>query len=154
MPAIASGIVEVCAFTHTERGPEYLVLRRSPDEKLYPGLWQFVTGSIEKGETAHEAALRELREETGLRPAGFWVVPHVNVFYDPSADSLNLTPVFAARVPPASRPKLSAEHSEYRWCDRIAAAGILAWPAQREALRILHDSIVLGSAAAGPSRIG
>jgi len=94
-----------------------------------------------------------MSEETGLSPEGFWVVPHVSIFYDPSHDSMNLTPVFAAQVAPGSVPRLSAEHTEHRWCDRTAAAEMLAWPAQRESLRLLHDFIVRGRAAAGLSRL-
>jgi len=149
---IASAIVEVCIFAVRDRGPEYLLLRRSPREKIYPDIWQFVTGSIEQGETARQAALRELLEETALAPTGLWVVPHVNAFFDPTHDSLNLTPVFAAQVGAGSEPKLSPEHTEYLWCDRSGAAALLVWPGQREALRILHESIVRGSAAAGLSR--
>jgi dATP pyrophosphohydrolase len=35
-----------------------------------PGFWQSVTGGLEWGESQREAAERELREETGLPPAG------------------------------------------------------------------------------------
>lgn len=45
----------------------YLITQRDHDKLLYPG--QFVAsagGSIVKGETAYEGALRELEEETGL----------------------------------------------------------------------------------------
>jgi dATP pyrophosphohydrolase len=150
---IASGIVEVCIFAFTGDGPEYLMLRRSPHEKIYPDIWQFVTGSIEGAETATRAALREMAEETALVPTSLWVVPHVNTFYDPSHDSLNLTPVFAAQVDAGRVPKLSAEHTEYRWCDRSSAEGLLVWPGQRLALGILHDSIVRGGPASGLSRI-
>ena len=153
MPVIASRIVEVCIFSFTGPGPEYLLLRRSPGEKIYPGLWQFVSGSVEGTETAVEAARREMAEETCLLPLDFWVVPHVSVFYDPSHDSVNLTPVFAAQVAPGTEPKLSAEHTEYLWCDYSTALGKLVWPGQRETLRILHEYIVRGSEAAGRSRI-
>ncbi|MEM1387887.1 MAG: RNA pyrophosphohydrolase [Pseudomonadota bacterium] len=33
-----------------------------------PGAWQMPQGGIDKGETPREAALRELEEETGVRP--------------------------------------------------------------------------------------
>jgi 8-oxo-dGTP pyrophosphatase MutT (NUDIX family) len=154
MPMIESRIVEVCIFTFGDQGPEYLLLRRSPAEELFPGIWQFVSGSVEEGETAVGAARRELAEETSLPFLEFWVLPHVNAFYDPSRDSVNLTPVFAARVAPGSEPKLSPEHLEYLWCDLTTATGKLLWPGQREALRILHEYIVRGSEAAGRSRLG
>jgi 8-oxo-dGTP pyrophosphatase MutT (NUDIX family) len=53
---------------------EVLLLRLCPARG---GFWQPVTGSVEPGETAAEAALREAREETGLgfvsgpQPLGF-----------------------------------------------------------------------------------
>ena len=34
----------------------------------YPGSWQLPQGGIDESETAHEAALRELEEETGIQP--------------------------------------------------------------------------------------
>ena len=36
---------------------------------LTPYVWQFPQGGIDKGETPHKAALRELQEETGVPPA-------------------------------------------------------------------------------------
>ncbi len=153
MPAIVSEFVEVCIFSFRGAAPEYLVLRRSPAETLYPGVWQFVTGAPEGNETAAEAARRELAEETSLTPIDIWTVPHVNVFYDPRNDSIQVTPVFAARVDPGTEPVLSPEHSEYRWCDYPSALTRLAWPGQREALGAVHEHIVGGGEVAGLSRL-
>lgn len=128
--------------------PLYLLLRRSPGERLYPGLWQFVSGSIERGESADQAALRELREETGFSPEAFWVVPHVSTFYEPARDIVNLSPLFAARVPAGAEPVLSSEHDQHRWLEYEAAAERLVWPGQREGLRIVHEYIAGGRDAA------
>lgn len=149
MVKLVSRLVEVCVFAAGPAGVEYLLLRRSPGEKVYPDLWQFVTGSIENEETAVEAALREMAEETGLKPERFWVVPRVNMFYDPGRDAMNFLPVFAARVDAGTVPQLSGEHSEYKWCGYEEALGTLVWPGQRENLRIVRDFIA-GSEPAGP----
>ena len=60
------------------RGRRLFIARR-PDEGLLGGLWEFPGGKVEPGETPSEAAVREVREEAGLRirvlgPAG--VVQH------------------------------------------------------------------------------
>jgi 8-oxo-dGTP diphosphatase len=47
------------------RGGEVLIAKRASDKHL-PDAWEFPGGKIEDGEEPHEAALRELREETGL----------------------------------------------------------------------------------------
>ena len=50
------------------RGGLILVARRA-DEQHLGGAWEFPGGKIEAGEEPAEAALRELREETGLSSA-------------------------------------------------------------------------------------
>src|SRR5262245_63547611 len=98
MPSIVSTIVEVCIFRFIGDRPEFLLLKRAPDERLYPGIWQLVTGTIEPGETATQAALREVLEETGFSPRVLWSVPFINSFHDPHLDVINLTTFFAAQV--------------------------------------------------------
>lgn len=44
---------------------EFLLTKRSPD-KSFPGMWECTGGSALAGEDSREAALREVREETGL----------------------------------------------------------------------------------------
>jgi|SRR5689334_7881413 dATP pyrophosphohydrolase len=153
MQTPVTNTVEVCIFKLENGFPSYLLLRRAGGEKLYPGIWQFVTGTIQPGENPVEAALRELREETGLEPEGFWVAPHVNSFYDTAGHVVNLSPLFAARVTPGVTPLLSAEHSEFVWLSREAAAPRLVWPGQRAGLNIVHEYIALGGEAAQLTQI-
>lgn len=46
-----------------------LLARRRPDQ-MSPGFWEIPGGKIEPGETAHDAAVRELYEETGVAASG------------------------------------------------------------------------------------
>lgn len=153
MSQIVSRIVDVCAFRFSGDVPEYLLLRRAPDEGLYPLLWQFVSGTIEDGETALDAALRELREETMLTPQALWVAPHVNVFYDMAHDAVNCNPLFVARISSASDPRLSSEHVAFAWLRFPDATRALVWPEQRTALATVHKFIVSGEDAARYSLI-
>jgi len=60
---IVNGRVALAA---VEKLGEFLFVKRS-EENSSPGRWGFVSGGIETGETPEEAAVRELREETGLK---------------------------------------------------------------------------------------
>lgn len=148
MSAVSAAVIEVCVFRFVRDRAEYLLLRRSPDDALYPGMWQIVTGTREETEKAYEAALRELKEETGLRPEHFWIVPYTNAFYDPRSDAVSLIPFFAAQVRPGDAPELSGEHSTGEWLSYQDALQRLVWPGQRRGLEIVHQYILGGQEAA------
>lgn len=153
MAEVVSRMVEVCIFMFEGDQPRYLLLKRHSAETLYPELWQFVTGSIEEGETALQAATRELFEETGFRPSTFWVLPFVNSFYSADHDRVHLNPVFAVQVNPGLHPTLSDEHSDAVWLPFAKAMQKLVWPGQRQALAMVHEEIVRGTDVARFTRI-
>jgi dATP pyrophosphohydrolase len=134
---IISNLIEAHIFRETEKGIEFLLLKRSEGQP-YPGLWQMVTGKIKSNEKAYQTALREIKEETGLTPVQFWVAPTVNSFYEPIGENICLIPVFAARVE-SDKIKLSSEHTEYQWVDKSTAQKLLAWEGQRKAVQIIED---------------
>ncbi len=47
-------------------GEDILLIQRSPDARLFPGMFNGVGGHIERGENVLSAAQREVHEETGL----------------------------------------------------------------------------------------
>ncbi len=153
MPAVSCRIVEVCCFRFAKNRPQYLLLKRSPDERIYPNLWQLVSGTINEGERALDAALREFGEETGLRPTGFWVVPFVNAFYDHDYDAVNLSPFFAAQVGASDEPKLSSEHQIHEWLPYHEARQRLVWPGQRQGLDVVQAFVLRGEEAGLLTRI-
>lgn len=135
---IDSILIEAHIFRKHENGIEFLLLKRS-EGQLYPNIWQMVTGSIEANEKAYQTAIREIKEETGLRADKFWVVPNVNSFYSFQKDEMCLIPVFAANVRNDAIVKISDEHCEYRWVCKEEAKKLLAWPGQRKSVEIIHD---------------
>ena len=144
MPQINCRIIEICVFKISRGQPEYLLLHRAEREKVYPGIWQLLSGTIEKNERTYDAALREFKEETRLKVRRFWVAPFVNSFYEPDYDAINLSPLFVVEVEGRSVPHLSSEHSEYGWFPYEQALEKLVWPGQRAGLKIAHECIVGG----------
>ncbi len=153
MTDVVSRVVEVCVFRFRNDRPQYLLLKRGPNDPVYSGLWQIVTGTIRSGETAVEAARRELAEETAVTPAGFWVVPYTDSYYDPRSDETSIIPFFAAQFPPADEPRLSAEHVTYEWLGYAEALSRLVWPGQRLGLETVERIILGGEAASRLTRI-
>lgn len=134
MPDIRSDIIEVCVFKNAGTEFRCLLLKRSDGDRLYPGIWQLVTGMIGRGEHAARAALREVREETGLSPVRMWRLPAVNSFYEPVHDVVHFCPNFAVQVAGNAEPALSPEHSAYEWCPADRARFLLPWAGQRAAV--------------------
>ena len=134
---IIDDIIEAHIFRLIEGRIEFLLLKRAANE-VYPLLWQPVTGRMNEGETAYEAALREITEETNLTPGEFWVVPNVNSFYNPNKDTVSLIPVFAGRVAADSEITISEEHDDYGWFESEEAIRLMAWPGQRKSAEIIN----------------
>ncbi len=141
MPQIVSRIVDVYPFRRTGSGPEFLLLHRAPGRVL-GDTWQAVHGKIEPGETAVQAALRELREETSLAPLAFWQIDAINAFYVARSDEIMLCPCFAAEVGSSSAVVLSDEHVAHRWLPAAEAVAALMWPGQRRAVREIVEEII------------
>lgn len=94
-------------------------------ERVRPaGFWQSVTGSLEAGEEASQAAVRELDEETGfeggaVRDLGlvqtFPIAPAWRKRYAPGVVE-NREHAFALRLQTPAEPRINpAEHRRFRW---------------------------------------
>jgi dATP pyrophosphohydrolase len=119
---------------------KYLVMKRASE--YLAGTWQMVTGRVEKGEKAWEAALREIKEETGLVPDRFYCANDVEIFYEIEQNCVNLVPVFVGFVGSDQEPKLSAEHSEYKWITIVEVDEYLPFEQQRKMIRSIEENFV------------
>jgi dihydroneopterin triphosphate diphosphatase len=117
----------------TGGGYEFLLLRRA-SHKIYAGSWRMVGGKLTADETAWQACLREIAEETQLPVARLLAVPYVNRFYEWQHDRINDIPVFVALTEAGADPILDDEHSDYEWLPLHVAQERLPWPGQRDGL--------------------
>jgi 8-oxo-dGTP pyrophosphatase MutT (NUDIX family) len=145
---------EVAVVVHRPgpRGREYLVVLRSADRQ---GYWHLIAGGVAWGETAAEAAVRELHEETGLEAAVADL--GLELSYDladepdelrrrfPTGTDRVRLGLFHAESPAGWEPSLDDEHVEHRWCDVDDAVALLRWPEPQEAVRATHRALGAGA---------
>jgi len=138
MPRIACEYVDVWIHRGPPDRPEFLLLRRAEEPA---GLWLPVMGKVEPGETAVGAARRETREETGFDALDLHQIDGVHTFYLARTDTVQLTPVFAARIS-SDTPTLSAEHDAFRWVAYPQVLDEIVWPGQRPCVeQVVIDAI-------------
>ena len=146
MAQLSIGTIDVYVIRPLPAEWRVLVLQRAMDTRC-PGAWETVHGRIEEGEEPEQAALRELREETGLTATRLYNVT-VHPFYLHATHTVQLAVVFAAFVAEPAAVAVGPEHTRSEWLNVGAALERFAWPREREALReIVH---LLHAGNAGP----
>lgn len=103
-------IVEVVAALVRDSDGHYLVGQR-PAHKSQGGLWEFMGGKVEPGETPWQALVRECREELALEIENGRVVDAVVHAYPERTIRLTLI----ACSPKAGSAPVPLEHEAIRW---------------------------------------
>ncbi|EBL6093900.1 dihydroneopterin triphosphate diphosphatase [Salmonella enterica subsp. enterica serovar Heidelberg] len=118
-----------------------LMLQRRDD----PDFWQSVTGSIEEGETALQAAVREVKEEVTIdvaaeqltlidcqRTVEFEIFSHLRHRYAPCV--MHNTEFWFCLALPHERQVIFTEHLTYQWLDAPDAAALTKSWSNRQAI--------------------
>jgi 8-oxo-dGTP pyrophosphatase MutT (NUDIX family) len=124
-------------------GVEILLLRRAA-HRIFPGLWQCVTGGVEPGERIPMAALREVEEETGFGVAAieaFYDLDQVAPFFDEGSDAVVVSAIFAVRVRADAVARASHEHDAMRWVPADEAPSLAIWPSYAESVRRVREAL-------------
>ena len=138
------GTIDVYVIRPLHEGWRVLVLQRALDTRC-PTAWESVHGHIEQGEEPEDAAVREIREETGLEVARLYNVT-VQPFYLHRSHTVQLAVVFAAFVNEPGVVTLGAEHQRSEWLRVDEALERFQWPREREALREIAHLLRTGDA--------
>lgn len=133
-------------------GYELLLVRRTQGRYM-GGTWQLVSGKIQSDETALEAGLREIREETGIKPIEYYRIPEVSQFYRHEDNSINTMVSFLAITTHDVQVRLNKEHTDSQWVTLDQAIEMLIWPVDRSALESARRMILNNSAVKPHLRI-
>jgi 8-oxo-dGTP diphosphatase len=95
-----------------DRGGRMLIVRRSQTDPLYPGTWDIPGGQVEPGEEVVAAAMREAKEEVGLRLSNLQLLFATS---DMRGDVSKTWLFYAQQVSPDMPVVLGDEHDELKW---------------------------------------
>ena len=113
-------------------GDRYLVGQRAAN-KAHGGLWEFIGGKIEPGETPEQAIARECREELDLEIENEHIIDSVVHEYPEKAIRLTL---ISCSPKSGSIPK-ALEHQQIRWVMRTEMDTLDFAPADKELIQKL-----------------
>src|ERR1051325_5006418 len=133
---ISAGII---IYRKTHDGPRFLL--------LYHGgrYWNFAKGHIEEEESAERAALREVREETGLGANDLAFNHNFKVydkyFFKKGKEKIFKIVIYYLAETRNPNVKISFEHQGYGWFLYRDAAHMLPYQNLKNNLKKAHDTI-------------
>jgi len=117
-------------FRQTAAGRVYLLLD-------YGRHWDYAKGHVEDGESNWQAAVRELREETGIRKVdrvGKFQMAMDYTFFSPKKGRVSKTVTYFLGKTTGDAVKLSDEHEGFAWLEYEAAMARLTFANARTIL--------------------
>lgn len=131
-----------CAGALVVRDGRVLLGRRAVEPAK--GAWDIPGGFLEPWEAPAHAAIREVREETGLEIGRLYVV-RVQPFYLRKRRAVEMAIVFAAFVNDTSIAT-GIEHQNHAWLSVDEALERFAFPGERASLREIAELLSTGDA--------
>ena len=101
-------------------------------------LWALPKGSLEEGETAEAAALREIREETGINGAVEATLGSIEYWFLSRGENVRVhkqVHFFLVRALSGDTADHDHEVEEARWFSYEAALDVMTYPNERQMLR-------------------
>lgn len=93
-----------------------LIIQRSPDEGLYPNMWELPSGKREELENTNQALLREVKEETGLDVKILKILSVFDYQIETENEIRDATQIsYLVEIIGENDVKLSPEHQNFAW---------------------------------------
>ena len=111
----------------------------------YGKYWDFAKGHLEKDETEMQAALRELKEETGISKISINEGFKEKIFYvfkDKQGHLISKDVVFFLGQVKDSKVKISFEHKGYQWLTYEKAIETVSYKNAKTILRKAHEFLL------------
>jgi len=105
-----------------EHDGKVLFLKRH-SKKDYGGFWNLPAGKLEKGETAEQAVIREVKEETGINLQGDQII-RIQTYYDTYPEYMYLFHTFLAHVGSKEVEIKDDEAVDFTWLKPVEALRI------------------------------
>ena len=124
--------------TVNPRGELLLTLRAAG--KRFAGQWEITGGAARAGETSREAAVRELREETGLLASPEELLP---IAQDRREQSQSVRDIYLYRCP-QERPAVAlqaGETEDFRWAARAQVEALIGAGAVCDPIVRLYEAL-------------
>jgi len=138
MIPIRSVVVSAVLLSEIEGEVKMLLMKR-----VKGNFWCHVAGKIENSETASQAILREIDEETRIKPQQLFSADYLEQFYEANLNVIEMIPAFVAFCEKNQPVILNDEHTEYQWCSLVEAKALAVFSNQRKLYDAIWENFVL-----------
>ena len=136
-------------FMPLEKSCGIVLFRYDAGKKLYlllhypGGHWDFPKGHVEAGEGEHQAAIRELHEETGIESAIFveGFRERVEYFYYRDGKKMHKEVFYFLAESSVSQVRLSFEHKGFEWLPFEVAIERITFKNSKDVLKKAHSTL-------------
>lgn len=140
MIPIRSIVVSAVLLSEIEGELKILLMKR-----VKGNFWCHVAGKVEDGETASQAILREIKEETAIQVKHLFSADYLEQFYEPSLNVIEVIPAFVGFCQPEQVVCLNHEHTAYQWCSLSEAKTLAVFSNQRRLYDFVWDNFAVQS---------
>ena len=122
-------IAGIATVIRSPTNQQYLLLHRSKQRNVRPGIWECVTGRVDQGESFDDALHREVHEELGVTVQVEHILGTAHYYRGvPIPENELVGVVYLCTLEHTTSIHLSEEHSEYRWLPIDQAIDLLSAP--------------------------